>query len=81
MSFLKVKMRQQSEGKPGFIEEEDFEVQIGADKITLFNKSEDDPNIVLVRLSCGATICVVMKYNAFINKLSSALSNPGRIVK
>ena len=78
---MKVKIKQQPDGKPGFIGEDDFEVQIGADKITLFNKSEDDPNIVFVRLMCGATLCISMNYGTFVNKLAHALQNPGKIVK
>lgn len=81
MSFMKVMVKQQPDGKPGFMDDEEFEVQIGADKITLFNKSDEDPNIVFVRLACGATLCVSMKYTTFINKLTYALQNPGKIVK
>lgn len=81
MSFLKVSIRQQADGKPGFIEEDDFEVQIAAEKITLFNKSEDDPDIVFVRLTCGATLCVVETYNKFVLRLTKALKNPGSITK
>lgn len=81
MSFLKVIIKQQGEGKPGFLEEDEFEVQIGADKITLFNKSDEDPNVVFVRLTCGATLCVSMKYDAFVKKLSAALKTPGKVVK
>ena len=81
MSFLKVMIKQQSEGKPGFIDEDEFEVQIGADKITLFNKSDEEPGVVFVRLTCGATLCVVMKYATFVTKLKTALQNPGKITK
>lgn len=81
MSFLKVSIRQQSDGTPGFIKEDDFEVQISADKITLFNKSEDDPDVVFVRLTCGATLCVVEAYNKFVGRLTTALKNPGKITK
>ena len=81
MSFLKVKIRQQTDGTPGFVVEDDFEVQIGADKITLFNQSEDDHGMVFVRLTCGATLCVVMKYDTFIKKLALALKSPGKITK
>ena len=81
MSFLKVNVRQQSEGKPGFMEDEEFEVQIGADKVTLFNKSEDDDSITFVRLTCGATLCVSLPYPDFIKKLQSALKAGAKVVK
>jgi len=66
---MKVNVRQQTEGTPGFVEDEIFEVRINTDLITLFNKSEDNPNITFVRLTCGATLIVDMKPAAFINKL------------
>lgn len=73
--FMKVKIMQQPEGKPGFVEEEETEIQINPSQITLFNKSEDPdyPNVTFVRLTCGASLVVCMKYNAFEKALKAAL--------
>ena len=69
MNFMKVKVRQETEGKPGFMAEELFDVNINVDQITLFNKSEDDNNITFVRLNCGATLILAMKYAEFVTRL------------
>lgn len=79
--FMKVTIRQQSEGTPGFVEADDFEIQINAKQITLFNRSEEDDDITFVRLACGATICVVMTYNAFVKKLQSALKSGDKVTR
>lgn len=81
MSFLKVTVRQQSEGKPGFMDDEEFEIQISVNNITLFNKSEDDDGITFVRLSCGATLCVSTPYAEFVKKLQVALKAGVKVVK
>lgn len=70
MNFIKVKVKQQVEGKPGFVEEEIIEVQINTENITLFNQGEEDPSVTFVRLTCGATLCVDMKYDKFISLLN-----------
>ena len=71
MSFIKVTVKQQAEGTPGFVEEETFEIQINTDQITLFNKSLDDPSITFVRLTCGATLVLDMKYTEFVKLLNT----------
>lgn len=81
MSFLKVNVKQQSDGKPGFMEDEEFEIQINVEKITLFNKSEEDDDITFVRLACGATLCVITPYNAFVKKLQVALKSGIKVTK
>lgn len=63
-NFVNVKIRERLEGAPGFMEFQEIEVTINADKITLFNKGED-PRITFVRLECGATLCVAMPYKEF----------------
>lgn len=81
MSFFKVQVKQQADGKPGFMEDEEFDIQINANKITLFNKSEDDPDITFVRLGCGATLCVSTPYADFIKKLNAALKPGVKVTK
>ncbi len=81
MSFLKVIVKQQSDGKPGFMEDEEFEIQINVEKITLFNKSEDDDDVTFVRLACGATLCVATPYNKFVKKLQVALKDEAKVTK
>jgi hypothetical protein len=81
MSFLKLKVRQQADGKPGFIDDDEFEIQVNVEKITLFNKSEDDKDITFVRLACGATLCVAVPYNTFVKKLQAAMKPGAKAVK
>jgi len=69
--FMKVKVKQQEEGKPGFMEEEEFEIQINTTQITLFNESQDDPEITFIRLTCGATLVASVKYTKFVAQLNS----------
>lgn len=73
MSFFKVKVRQQADGKPGFIEDDEFEVNINSTQVTLYNKSEEEENTIFVRLTCGATLCVSTPYATFVKKLNTAL--------
>lgn len=75
MGFMKVNVRQEVDGKPGFAADE-FEVQIQTEQITVFNRGyeEKEQDIVFVRLSCGATICVVSAYNDFVKKLNVAMA-------
>lgn len=80
MNFLKVMVKQQSDGTPGFVEDEEFEIQVNIEKITLFNKSEDDDDVTFVRLACGATLCVATPYGAFVKKLQAALKS-GKLPK
>ena len=75
MSFLKVSVKQQNDGQPGFIEEEEFEIQVNTDQITLFNRSDDSKDITFIRLSCGATLCVSMSYPKFVVALQKALKS------
>ena len=77
---MKVTIKQQTEGNPGFVGEERFDVQIASDQITLFNQS-DDGSEVFVRLSCGATLCVDIDYGEFIKKLNVAMKNTGKVTK
>lgn len=68
--FIKLTVRQQAEGTPGFMEDELFEVQVNTNSITLFNKSVDEPDITFIRLSCGATLIVDMKYSDFVKLMA-----------
>jgi|GEM_PF-6785342 len=71
MSFMKVDIRQQVEGNPGFIKET-MEVQINTQTITLFNSGEAKDE-TFVRLTCGTTLCVAMPYSSFVKKMQIAL--------
>lgn len=72
-------MRQAVEGNPGFMEEEEFDIQINTDKITLFNKSEEDDSVTFVRLVCGVTLCLVIPYNEFVKKLQDIEKNGSKL--
>lgn len=74
MQFIKVKVRQASEGQPGFVAGDEFDVKIAPSHVTLFNPGVDasGKNITFVRLSCGATLCVVKPFNEFDKLLSKA---------
>lgn len=69
--FIDLTIRERVEGAPGFMQSQEFSVTVNADQITLFNKGED-PGVTFVRLSCGATLCVVMPLNKFMNKMGLA---------
>ena len=62
--FMPVVVRERVEGAPGVVEEQEFEIYINKDQITLFNVGED-PKVTFVRLVCGATLCVLIPYNKF----------------
>ena len=62
--FATIKIRERTEGEPGFVEAHEFEITINLDQIKLFNTGED-PKITFVRLSCGATLCVCMSLKKF----------------
>lgn len=64
-NFIELIIRERIEGAPGFVQAQELPVTINADQITLFNKGED-PTVTFVRLSCGATLCVVMPFNKFM---------------
>lgn len=66
--FIDVLIRERVEGTPGFVEALDLPVTINTDQITLFNIGED-PEITFVRLTCGATLCVVMPFEKFVGKI------------
>ena len=72
MSFIKLTIRQSTEGNPGFMEPELISVQINTDHITLFNDGDDGSGVTFVRLSCGATLCVDMPYVKFIETLNKS---------
>ena len=69
--FIKVKIREKVEGQPGFAKPNEFEVRINPGQITLFNKGEDNGDITFVRLSCGITLCVMMKEEKFAKLMDS----------
>lgn len=62
--FATIKIRERTEGEPGFIEAHEFEVTINLDQVSLFNVGED-PKVTFVRLTCGATLCVLMPVKKF----------------
>jgi hypothetical protein len=67
--FIKVIMRDRVEGAPGFVGPQEIEVVINLDQVTLFNSGEEDEDITFVRLSCGATLCIVMPYKDFYKEV------------
>lgn len=72
--FVEVTVRQAAEGQPGFIEDDEFYVKISPEQITLFNSGLDNKGeeVTFVRLSCGATLCVVCQYDKFEKLLAKA---------
>lgn len=74
MSFISVVVRQAVDGAPGFIEDDEFEVSVAVDKISLFNQGVDDrgDDVTFVRMICGATLCVVENYRDFAKMIVSA---------
>jgi hypothetical protein len=66
--FIDVKVRERNDGEPGFMEQQEFVVTINKEQITLFNAGED-PTVTFVRLSCGATLCVVSPREKFVKLL------------
>jgi hypothetical protein len=62
--FATIKIRERTEGEPGFVEAHEFEVTINIDQITLFNTGEDLA-ITFIRMSCGATLCALMPIKKF----------------
>lgn len=69
--FINVVVRERMEGTPGFVEEQEFDIYINPDNITLFNQGED-PDVVFVRMVCGATLCVVMTQKEFVSEMVRA---------
>ena len=67
--FIPVVVRERVEGAPGIVEEQEFEIVINLEQMTLFNKGED-PKVTFVRLVCGATLCVLIPYEKFIKKVA-----------
>jgi len=67
-NFINVVVRERVEGAPGLVEEEEFNIHINTDQITLFNKGEDK-KVTFVRLVCGVTLCVLVPHDKFVKKL------------
>lgn len=74
MNFISVLVRQAVEGNPGFVEDDEFVINIAVDKITVFNQGVDDEgkDVIFVRMVCGASICVVCDFEEFIELLANA---------
>jgi len=70
-NFINLVVREKVEGTPGVIDDEEFNIHINANQVTLFNKGED-PKVTFVRLVCGATLCVLMPHDKFVKKLKEA---------
>lgn len=66
--FIDLTIRERIEGAPGFMQALDLPVTINTEQITLFNKGED-PELTFVRMSCGATLCVVMPVHELMEKM------------
>ena len=67
--FIDIAIRERLDGAPGFLEAQEFNVSINKDHITLYNKGEED-GITFVRLTCGATLCVLMPVSKFVQLLN-----------
>ena len=69
--FINVLVRQAVESAPGFVDEEEFVVNIAVDKISVFNQGEDDDGneVVFVRLVDGSSLCVVCDLKEFVTLL------------
>jgi len=67
--YVKVRIRERIEGQPGFAKPHEFDVHINPDQVTLLNRGEENNDITFVRLSCGVTLCVIMKEDKLIKLL------------
>jgi len=67
--FIEVIVRERIEGAPGFIEPEEFKININIDQITIFNRGGEKDS-TFVRLSCGAALNVVMSYDKFCKRIN-----------
>ena len=68
-NFINVPIKERIEGVPGVVAEEEFNIYIDSDKITVFNGAKENANITIVRMVCGAVLCVMMSLDKFKRKL------------
>ena len=80
-NFIDVSIKERVDGAPGVIADEEFDIIMDVDKVTLFNSSNETPNITFVRLVCGATLCVNLSPENFKKRLIEAGSKIFETVK
>jgi hypothetical protein len=70
-NLLPVTVVERAEGSPGIVESDTFDILINLDEVTLVNQGED-PDVTFLRLTCGASLCAMVPYEDFIDKMLEA---------
>ena len=71
-NFIDVTILERMDGTPGLVAEEEFNIHMNLDNITLYNKSPEMPGVTFVRLTCGASLCVLLEFKEFIKILKES---------